>query len=67
MARAQKQGTLYEMHAKLCKNEANVAVDSNGELWHKSLGRMRERGMHILAEKNLLPKANIMHFERCWP
>ena len=32
MARAQKQGTLYEMHAKLCKNEANVAVDSNGEL-----------------------------------
>ena len=32
MARAQKQGTLYVMHARLCKDEENVATDSSGEL-----------------------------------
>ena len=30
VARAQKQGTLYVMHAKLCKDEANVAAESSG-------------------------------------
>ena len=40
------------MHAKLCRDEENVVDDSDhGELWHKRLGHMIERGMHILAEK----------------
>ena len=54
--RTQKQDTLYAMHAKLCKDEANVAPDPNGELWHKRIGHMSKmkRGMHILAGKKLL-------------
>ena len=27
VARAQKQGTLYIMHARMCKSESNVAGD----------------------------------------
>ena len=32
VVRTQKQGILYVIHAKLCKDKANVAADSNGEL-----------------------------------
>ena len=61
MARAQKWGTLYVTHAKLCKNEANMAADSSGELWHKRLGHMSEKGMNNQADKKLLPKVNGAH------
>ena len=39
---ARKQGTLYVMHVKLCKDEANGETDSDSEPWHKWLGQMRE-------------------------
>jgi transposase InsO family protein len=65
VARAQKQNTLYVMHAKLCRDEANIVGDSNGELWHRRLGHMSERGMHILAEKEFLPDIKGIHLERC--
>ena len=45
VARAQKQNTFYVMHARLCRDEANVVADSDGELWHKRLDHMSERGM----------------------
>ena len=38
MAQTKKHGTLYVMHAKLCKDEENVAADSSGEIWHKRFG-----------------------------
>ena len=60
VVRAQKQGTLYVMHAKVCKDEANVVADSSGELWH-----MSERGIHILADQKLLPEVKGEHLERC--
>ena len=65
VARAQKQNTLYVMHAKLCRDEANIVGDSNGELWHRRLGHMSERGMHILAEKDFLPEMKGIHLEKC--
>ena len=65
MARAPKQGTLYMMQAKLCKDEANVAADSSGEIWHNRLGHMSEKGMHILADKKLFPEVEGKHLERC--
>ena len=34
VARAQKHGTLYVIHAKLCKGEANVATDSSVRFTH---------------------------------
>ena len=65
VARAQKQGTLYVMHAKLSKDEANVAADSNGEIWHKWLGHMSKKGMHILANQKLLPEVKGVHLKKC--
>ena len=56
---------LYIMHARLCRDEANVVADSDGELWHKRLDHMSERGMHILAEKDLLQEVKGMHLEKC--
>ena len=53
-ARAQKEGTLYMMNARLCKSKVNVAVNSRGELWHKRLGHMSEKGLHLLADQKLL-------------
>ena len=64
-ARAQKQGTLYVMHAKMYKKEANVAAELNGDLWHKRLGHMSERGMHILANQKLLSEVKRVHLEKC--
>mgnify|MGYP002775142099 CR=1 FL=1 len=65
VTRAQKEGTLYRMHAQVYKSEANVAADSSGEIWHKRLGHMSERGMHILADQKLLPEVKGVHLERC--
>ena len=65
VAQAEKQGTLYVMYAKLCKDEANVAANSSGELWHKRLGHMSERDMYILADKKLLLEVKGVHLEKC--
>ena len=51
VARGQKQNTMYVMHERLCRDEGNVVADSDGELWHKRLGHMSERGMHILSKR----------------
>ena len=51
VARAQTQNTMYVMHVRLCRDEANVVADSDGELWHKRLCHMSERGMHILSKR----------------
>ena len=40
-------------------------ADSDGELWHKRLDHMSERGMHFLAEKDLLQEVKGMHLEKC--
>ena len=65
MAQAQKQGTLYVIHAKVCKDEAIVAADSSGELWHKRRDHMSEKCMHILANHKLFPEVKGVHLERC--
>ena len=53
------------MHVRVCKSEANVAADSSGEIWHKRLGHMSEKGMHILADKKLLSEAKGVHLDKC--
>jgi len=56
IARGNKEGSLYFMQGKLCKGEVIVAYDnSNLELWHKRLGYISEKGLQIIAKKNLLP------------
>ena len=65
VAQTKKHGTLYVMHAKLCKDEAHVAANTNGQIWHKILGHMSEKGMHILADQKLFPKVKGVHLEKC--
>mgnify|MGYP002775888827 CR=1 FL=1 len=43
----------------------NVAADSSGELWHKRLGHMSDKGMYILANQKLLQEVKGVHLERC--
>ena len=45
VARAQKINTLYSMHARVYRNEVNVATDTVGELWHRRLCHMSQKGM----------------------
>ena len=61
VTRAHKEGTLYMMHARLCKSEVNVVANSNGEIWHKWLGHMSEKGLHMLADQKLLPEVKGVH------
>ena len=56
---------MYMRHARLGKLEVNVATHSSGELWHKRLGHISEKGMHILANQELLPKVKGVHLEKC--
>ena len=53
------------MHAKLCRDEANVVDDSVGELWHKRLGHMSKWGIHTLGKKVLLLEVKGMHLKHC--
>ena len=53
------------MHPKLCNDEVNVAADLSGETWHKRLGHMSDKGMHILANQKLLQEVKGVHLERC--
>ncbi|VFQ81002.1 unnamed protein product [Cuscuta campestris] len=54
MAREKKEGSLYVMQAKLCKGEINITYDDM-EVWHKRLGHISEKGLHMLTRKDLLP------------
>ena len=60
-----KQNTLYVMHTRLCRDEANVVAHLDGELWHKRLDHMSKRGMHILVGKDVLPEVKRIHLEKC--
>ena len=63
MARAQKVNTLYLMNSQLCLEEVNVASNATGELWHKRLCHMSEKGMKRLADDNLIPVKHV-HLEK---
>ena len=42
-----------------------MAADSSGELWHKRLGHMSEKGMNILANQKLRARVKVVHLEKC--
>ena len=55
-ARGKVRSTLYRTVVKICGDELNVTEDgSSPNLWHKRLGHMSEKGLHILAKKALIP------------
>ena len=65
VARAQKQNTLYVMHAGLDRNEVNVPIDTTAKLWHKRLCHMSQKGMQMLSEIKLLLEDQKVHLEKC--
>ena len=65
VARARKINTLYLMHDRISKEEVNVAVDTAGELWHKRLCHMSQKGMRRLADDNLIPEVKNVQLEKC--
>ena len=64
VARARKTNTLYLMHARLCRNEVNVATDTTGELWHKRLCHMSEKGMRKLVADDLILEEKNVHLDK---
>ncbi|VFQ89135.1 unnamed protein product [Cuscuta campestris] len=65
MARGKKQNSLYVMQARVCSGDANVADDASGDLWHKRLGHMSQKGMQILSRKDYLPDISGMPLNSC--
>ena len=42
-----------------------MAVDTVGELWHKMLCHMSQKGMQMLSEKELLSEVKKVHLDKC--
>ena len=56
VARDKKISTLYWMQGKIYLNVVNTLEnDSSIKLWHKWLGHISEKGLQVLAKKELLP------------
>ena len=62
---AQKTNTLYVMHAWLFLEEANVAIGTTGELWHKRLCQMSEKGIRKLVVDDLIPEEKNVQLAKC--
>ena len=66
VARGKKESSLYLMQAKIFKGICNAVEDENVvELWHKRLSHMSEKGMGLLAKKNLLSGVKSANLEKC--
>ncbi|CAA0837196.1 Uncharacterized mitochondrial protein AtMg00300 [Striga hermonthica] len=56
VARGQKYSSLYVMNVKIVDPMINAVDDERTvELWHNRLSHMSEKGLTVLAKKNLLP------------
>ena len=53
------------MHARLSWDQVNVVADRVGELWHKRLCHMSQKGMQMFPNKELLPEMKKVHMEKC--
>ena len=42
-----------------------MAVDTVGDLWHKRLCHMSQKGMKMLVGKELLPEVKTVHLDKC--
>ena len=60
LAKCLKQNSLYVLHVVVSGGEVNVAnKDASIELWHKRLGHMSQKGLDVLARKNILPDIKV--------
>jgi hypothetical protein len=67
MAKGSKTGTLYTLREISEKSDVVVVAreEISTDLWHKHLGHMSEKGLKILAGKNLLPGLKSYNLDLC--
>ncbi|TXG70578.1 hypothetical protein EZV62_005513 [Acer yangbiense] len=66
VARGKKCSSLYFMQAKVSDCIINtVDNESTTELWHRRLGHMSEKGLMVLAKKNLLSGMKNAPLKKC--
>ncbi|KAJ4721123.1 Retrovirus-related Pol polyprotein from transposon TNT 1-94 [Melia azedarach] len=66
VARGKKYSSLYFMQAKIADNSINTVKNKDTiELWHRRLGHMSEKGLIVLAKKNLLSGMKNESLNKC--
>ena len=54
LVRGKKNNTLYKIEARLVQGKVNIVEnEASTELWHKRLGHMSEKRLHVLAKKKI--------------
>ena len=64
-ARGKKCCTLYKASVSVCKSGLNAAEDSATDVWHRRLGHMSEKGLQLLAKKQLLLNVTGIPLKTC--
>lgn len=66
VARGQVVGNLYRTCVKICSDSLNTIEDKSSlNLWHRRLAHMSEKGLHMLAKKNLIPLDKSISLKPC--
>ncbi|KAJ4728518.1 Retrovirus-related Pol polyprotein from transposon TNT 1-94 [Melia azedarach] len=66
VARGKKYFSLYFMQAKIADNSINTVKNEDTiKLWHRRLGHMSEKGLIVLAKKNLLSGMKNESLNKC--
>ena len=64
MAREKKLSKLYWIKALVARESVN-AIDIEVSLWHRRLSHISEKGMNVLAKKDVLPILKNDDLEKC--
>lgn len=66
VARGTKYSSLYLMQARVTDRSINaVESESKIELWHSRLSHISEKGLMVLAKKNLISKRKNKSLKKC--
>ena len=64
MARGEKFSKLYWTKVLVVRDSVN-AIDMEASLWHRRLRHISEKGLNVLAKKDVLPGLNNVDLEKC--
>ncbi|CAJ2645756.1 unnamed protein product [Trifolium pratense] len=64
VARGEKTSKLYWTKALVARDSVN-AIDMKASLWHRRLSHISEKGLNVLAKKDVLPGLKNADLEKC--
>ncbi|CAJ2627704.1 unnamed protein product [Trifolium pratense] len=64
VARGEKTSKLYWTKALVARDSVNV-IDMKASLWHRRLSHISEKGLNVLAKKDVLPGLKNADLEKC--